>query len=189
MPKLVNYPERQVAIAEAAWRLVLRHGVGGVSVRAVAAEAELATASLRQAFPTQDALLGFCFELAFERAAARIADVPTGGGARERAERTLREVLPLDAERAAEMQVWLSFAAASMADPLLASIYARGHDSLRALCLAVIQALAPEVDAQIEAGRLHALIDGLAMHLLSRRDPNAIEAASQILSAHLDSLG
>ena len=189
MPKLVNYPERQVAIAEAAWRLVLRHGVGGVSVRAVAAEAELATASLRQAFPTQDALLGFCFELAFERAAARIANVPTGRGARERAERTLREVLPLDAERAAEMQVWLSFAAASMADPLLSSIYARGHDSLRELCLAVIQAGVSKVDAQIEAGRLHALIDGLAMHLLSRRHPHAIEAASQILSAHLDSLG
>ncbi|MEO7130226.1 MAG: TetR family transcriptional regulator C-terminal domain-containing protein [Dermatophilaceae bacterium] len=189
MPKLVNYPERQVAIAEAAWRLVLRHGVGGVSVRAVAAEADLATASLRQAFPTQDALLGFCFELVLERAAARITALPAGGDARERAERTLLEVLPLDAERAAEMQVWLSFAGASMTDPLLSSIYARGHDALRELCLAVIQALAPEVDAQIEAGRLHALIDGLAMHLVSRRDPTAIEAAPRILGTHLDSLG
>ncbi|MEO6880840.1 MAG: TetR family transcriptional regulator C-terminal domain-containing protein, partial [Mycobacteriaceae bacterium] len=122
MPKLVDHAERRVAIAEAAWRVVLRHGVAGVSVRTVAGEAGLATASLRQAFPTQDALLTFCFELVLDRAAERIASTEVAGGARERAEQALLQVLPLDEERHAEMQVWLALAAASMAHPRLAPV-------------------------------------------------------------------
>ncbi len=189
MPKLVDHAQRQVAIAEAAWRLVVRHGVSGVSVRAVAAEANLATASLRQAFSTQDALLAFCFELVLERAAERITSLSVQGGVRERAEQTLLEVLPLDQERCAEMQVWLSFAAASLADPRLSSIYLRGHDALRQLCRSVVRTVAPGADEELEAARLHALIDGLAMHLVARGDPAAVDAARVILTTHLDSLG
>ncbi len=189
MPKLVDHAERRVAIAEAAWRIVLRHGVAGVSVRAVAAEADLATASLRQAFPTQGALLTFCFELVFDRAARRITSLTMQGGARERAERTLLEVLPLDRERHAEMQVWLAFAAASLAEPLLAPIYARGHDALRQLCRSVLAPLVPAADADVEAARLHALVDGLAMHLVSRADRVSADTAQVILATHLDALG
>ena len=189
MPKLVNQTERRVAIAEAAWRIALRHGVAGVSVRAVAAEAGLATASLRHAFPTQDALLAFCFELVLERAAARIASSVVRGDARERAEQTLLEVLPLDHERHAEMQVWLAFAVASLAQPLLAPIYARGHDALRQLCRSVVRSLAPGSEVGVEAARLHALLDGLAMHLVARPDPVAADTARAILTTHLNSLG
>lgn len=189
MPKLVDKFERQVRIAEAAWRIVLRDGVAGVSVRAVAAEADLATASLRQAFPTQDALLAFCFELVLSRAAERITLLPVPGDARERAEQTLLEVLPLDAERHAEMQVWLAFTAASLAKPLLEPIYARGHDALRELSRSVIRLLVSGNELEVEAARLHALVDGLAMHLVARADPIAAETARDILTTHLDSLG
>ncbi len=188
MPKLVDHTERRVAIAEAAWRVVLRHGVAGVSVRTVAAEAGLATASLRQAFPTQDALLSFCFELVLDRAAERIASTEMAGGARERAEQALLQVLPLDEERHAEMQVWLAFAAASMAQPRLAPVYARGHDALRRLCRSVVKILAPETDVERESARLHALIDGLAMHLVARGDPAAGDTACAVVAAHLDAL-
>lgn len=188
MPKLVDHTERRVVIAEAAWRVVLRHGVAGVSVRTVAAEAGLATASLRHAFPTQDALLTFCFELVLDRAAQRITSVQVPGGAREHAEQALAQVLPLDQERHAEMQVWLAFAAASMAHPTLAPVYARGHDALRGLCRAVVRSLAPGPDAELESARLHALLDGLSMHLVARGDPTGGDAAQLIVATHLDSL-
>lgn len=192
MPKLVDQTERRLSLAEAAWRIVLRHGVAGVSVRAVATEAGLATASLRQAFPTQDALLAFCFELVLDRAAHRITGLALAGGVRQRAERTLLEVLPLDPERHAEMQVWLAFAAAAMAEPQLAPTYARGHDALGRLCRSVVRSLAAGPDTHaavtVEAARLHALLDGLAMHLVFRAEPAAAASARAVLTAHLDSL-
>lgn len=188
MPKLVDQTARRVAIAEAAWRVVLGHGVAGVSVRTVAAEAGLATASLRHAFPTQDALLTFCFELVLDRAAERITSTGVAGGARERAEQALAQVLPLDAERHAEMQVWLALAAASMAHPTLAPVYARGHDALRALCRTVVRALAPGADVELESARLHALLDGLSMHRIARGEPASGDVVLAIVAAHLDAL-
>lgn len=189
MPKIVDQDERRVAIAKAAWRIVRRDGVDGVSVRAVSAEVGLATASLRAAFPTQVALLAFCFELVLERAAARITSLSAHGSERERAERTLLEVLPLDQERHAEMQVWLAFAAASLTEPQLAPIYARGHEALWQLCRSVVRPLVPRSRLELEANRLHALVDGVAMHLVYQDDPTATETARVVLAAHLDSLG
>ena len=63
MPKLIDHSQREVEVAEAAWRVLRRDGVTSLSVRNVAAEAGLATGSLRRAFPTQDALLAFSLEL------------------------------------------------------------------------------------------------------------------------------
>lgn len=187
----MNHEQRRVDIAEAAWRIVLRQGVAGVTVRSVAAEANLATASLRQAFPTQGALLTFCFDLVLERASARISSLHGAGTVRERARQTLLEVLPLDQQRHAEMQVWLAFATASLAQPQLAPTYARGHDALRQLCRSVLNPLVPSDEVEVEAARLHALLDGLAMHLVTRAGPtrSSTEEAYGILATHLDSLG
>lgn len=189
MPKLIDHAERRVAIAEAAWRVVLRDGVAGVSVRVVAAEAGLATASLRHTFPTQESLLAFCFELVLDRAANRIASIPACGSARAHAEQAVLHVLPLDAERHGEMQVWIAFTAASMVSAALAPVYARGHDDLRELCRSVVSAVAPCADLELESAHLHALIDGLAMHLVSRPQPGAADTAQQVIRAHLNSLG
>lgn len=191
MPKLIDHDERRVEIAEAAWRIVRREGVAAVSVRAVAAETELATASLRRTFPTQSALLTFCFELVVERAATRIgriAQETSQISVRERAERVLLEVLPLDPERHAEMQVWLAFAAAALSNPQLAPTYAQGHDALRELCRAVVASVAPPADPMVEAARLHALVDGLGMHLVASATPGEVTVARQALAIHLDSL-
>lgn len=188
MPKLIDAAERRVAIAEAAWRVLLRDGVAAVSVRAVAAEADLATASLRHIFPTQNALRTFCFELALERATERIAASPLRGTPRQQAEQVVLQVLPLDAQRHAEMQVWIAFAAASMASTELAPVYARGHDDLRQLCRSVVSGIASDAALELQSARLHALLDGLAMHLVSRPDPGAADMARQVVRAHLDSL-
>ncbi|GAA1487885.1 TetR family transcriptional regulator [Brachybacterium sacelli] len=58
MPKLIDHARRREELAEAAWRVLLREGVGRASVRNVAAEAGLTVNSLRHVFSTQDELLG-----------------------------------------------------------------------------------------------------------------------------------
>ena len=59
--------ELALGIAASAVRVLSTRGVGALSVRTVAAEAGLATGSLRRAFPTQDALLVFSLELVSRR--------------------------------------------------------------------------------------------------------------------------
>lgn len=188
MPKLIDHAERRTAIAEAAWRVVLRDGVAGVSVRAVAAEVGLATASLRHTFPTQNSLLTCCFELVLDRATERIRSAAVAGSLREQTEHALLQTLPLDDERLAEMQVWIAFSAAAMVSETLAPIHARGDDALRDLCRSIVAALAPTRDLEVESARLHALLDGLAVHLVSKRTAGSASLARRALSVHLDSL-
>ncbi|MDF2580637.1 MAG: TetR family transcriptional regulator, partial [Microbacterium sp.] len=94
MPRLIDHNDRNDEIAAAAFRVLARDGVAALSVRRVADEAGIATASLRRAFPTQDELRRFCFERLQQDVATRLLAV-TGHG-RERAMQAMRELLPLD---------------------------------------------------------------------------------------------
>ena len=97
MPRLIDHDDRNDEIGAAAFRVLVRDGIAGLSVRKVAEEAEIATASLRRAFPTQDALRRFCFDRIHQSVAARLRAV-TGDG-REKAMQWMRELLPLDDTR------------------------------------------------------------------------------------------
>src|ERR687896_603443 len=111
VPKLVDHEQRREQLAAALWRLVMREGIEAVSVRRVAAEAGCSTGSLRHYFETRSELLAFAMELVVERVSARVASPPAGLDRRAIAESALQQVLPVDAERRAEAQVWLAFPA------------------------------------------------------------------------------
>jgi AcrR family transcriptional regulator len=57
MPKIVDHDEQREKFAEAAMRLIARHGLEGVTMRAVAAEAGLSYGSLFHYFDSKDELL------------------------------------------------------------------------------------------------------------------------------------
>ncbi|MFC5747282.1 TetR/AcrR family transcriptional regulator [Actinomadura rugatobispora] len=189
MPKVVDPAARREEVAAAVWRVVRRDGLDRASVRNVAAEAGLSMGSLRHYFGTQSELLNFTLHLIIERIEARIARIGPEAGPRERAERILGEVLPLDEERAAENQVWLAFNARALVDPELRALCEKAHDVLHAGCRELARALAPGSDVELETDRLHALVDGLAVHAAMRPEratPTRMRAA---LTRHLDALG
>ncbi|WP_432533989.1 TetR/AcrR family transcriptional regulator [Kineococcus arenarius] len=194
MPKLIDHAAREVQIAEAAWRVAVRDGVRAVSVRSVAAEAGLATASLRRAFPTQNALLAYCLELAGRRVRERTAAAAAGLAPREAARAVLRQLLPLDAERRLEMEVFLLIGALALTDADLRPGYDAAHAELAVGCRGIVRALEQVgqaragLDPDLEAARLHALVDGLALHLLRLPDGEDTAWAEGVLDAHLDSL-
>ncbi|SDR82850.1 regulatory protein, tetR family [Friedmanniella luteola] len=108
MPKLVDHEERRRDLARATWRVMTREGVGAVSVRTVAAEAGLSTGALRHYFPDQASLLLFAAEHTVERIGERMAAELAD---RDRApiavvQGLLEQLLPLDAEREAEVAVY-----------------------------------------------------------------------------------
>lgn len=103
------------------------------------------------------------------------------------AERLLHEVLPLDAERRAEMQVWLAFTTRALVEPELRALRDRAHAGLRELCHCAAK-LAGACSPAREAERLHALVDGLALHAVL--DPAVTTPARQIelLAAEFDAI-
>jgi AcrR family transcriptional regulator len=169
VPKVVDHQARRREIAAALWRVVHRDGVTAASVRAVAAESGWSVGALRHYFSTQSELLVFAMEVAAERVRDRLA-ANAAPPSVERVLSTLGEVLPLDAERTTDAQVWLALSTASRSDPTLRRVADEAHRGLRRLAGSAIDQLAEtgllraDLDVESEVDRLHALIDGLAVH-------------------------
>lgn len=171
MPRTIDRDARKAELAEALWRVIVHRGIGAVSVRSVAAEAGVAVGSLRHVFPTRTELLRFSAELMVERATARIRALPAGGDPRDAALDVLRQLLPLTPDSRAELEVNIALIAEAPALPELARIRDAADQALGAACLHLVEDLAgraADADLRREAVRLHALVDGLAIHLLVR---------------------
>ena len=192
MPRVVDPVERREEIAEAVLRVMRRGGLEQASVRNVAREAGLSMGSLRHYFASQSELVVFAFRTVIDRIGSRLAKLATEPDPRRRAERVLGELLPLDDERRAENEVWLAFTSRAMVDPALRALLEEGYDALLAGCAAIVRdlsaaGLAP-TDIRAEAHRLHALLDGLAVHAAMRPDIHTAESLRAAVARHLDAL-
>jgi AcrR family transcriptional regulator len=175
VPKVVDHEERRAELAGAVWRLVMREGIDAASIRRVAAEAGWSAGSLRHYFETQSELLRFAMELVIQRVSERVQAL--GEDAEPRA--LLHQVLPLDDERRAEMQVWLAFTTQALVDPGLGELRDAAHAALRDLCARA----AGEEGAAAES--LHALVDGLALHAVLAPAVTTPERQVELLDAYL----
>lgn len=193
MPHRMDRQAREQAVGEAAWRVVARDGVTRLSVRNVATEAGIATGSLRYLFPTQDALRGYVLDLVRRRVAARVQAIRPEPPLRRAVEERFAQLLPLDCERRVEMEVFLSVGVLALTDLALRPAYERAHHDLREGCRQLLALLAtdpayPALDPDVETPRTHAVLDGLALHLI-RQPPDASSTwATEELARHLDSL-
>lgn len=193
MPQRMDRQAREQAVGEAAWRVVVRDGVTRLSVRNVASEAGIATGSLRYLFPTQDALRGYVLDLVRRRVADRVQAIRPQAPLRRAVETRFAQLLPLDRERRVEMEVFLSVGVLALTDPSLRPAYERAHHDLRRGCRQLLALLATDpaykaLDPDGETARTHALLDGLALHLI-RQPANASSTwATDEFARHLDSL-
>jgi hypothetical protein len=98
----------------------------------------------------------------------------------------------MDADRRAENEVWLAFTARALVDPEFRALREEGHDMLRAGCRRLVRDLVPpdttDEDVDVEAERLHALVDGLAVHAAMRPELNTPERLAAVVARHLDRL-
>jgi DNA-binding transcriptional regulator YbjK len=185
MPKIVNVAERDRIVSEAAWRVMVRDGLTALSVRNVAAEAGLPPSSLRYTFPTQASVRDSAVALLVDRMAARVARHGDHETADDGARAILLELLPLDDERRIEMEVSLALGAMAMTDRALWQAHQRTHLAVREACARALEML--NVDPSEVAGT-HALIDGLALHLVRQSAEIGDAWALDALDAHLKRL-
>ena len=163
-------------------------------MRNVAREAGLSMGSLRHYFSTQSELLCFAMQLVGDRAQARVAALEPVADPRRAAERLLGELVPLDEERRAESEVWLAFTGHALVDPAQRAIHQRIHDQLNGACAIAVTMLADaglaagDLDVALEASRLHALLDGLALHAVMRPEQVPPSRVTAVIARHLDTL-
>ncbi|MGY1601433.1 TetR/AcrR family transcriptional regulator [Geodermatophilus sp. SYSU D00815] len=172
MPRHVDRDRRRDELGDAVWRVVRRDGLAGATVRAVAAEAGTSVGALRHWFTTQSELLTFAMARVGDQVRARIGALDLSGDRWSAVLRLLAELVPVDAQRRAESEVWLAFVAQSQVDPALHALRDRTHEELGLACRAVLGGLADggllraDLDLDLEARRLHALLDGVVLHTL-----------------------
>ncbi|GAA2859108.1 transcriptional regulator [Actinoplanes cyaneus] len=170
MPKTVDHDQRRRELAAAVQRVIARDGVAEVSIRTVAAESGWSSGALRHYFATRDELLVFACEQVIEQVTARIRAMPMDGSAHDVARRVLLETMPADPERHTEAAIAFGFLALGLGDPKIAQVQRLMFGSMFELCLQVVAILAPDADAtrlQGSARRLHAMVDGLTVHVLA----------------------
>ncbi|MGH3022430.1 MAG: TetR/AcrR family transcriptional regulator [Gaiellaceae bacterium] len=190
----IDTDSRRRELGEALWRVVLRDGIEAASVRKVAAEAGLSAGSLRHVFPSQAELLVFAMQLVIDEVTRRVEAVDASGELRDVVERLLQSLLVLDLETRAVFDVWLAFVVRARVDPGLRPLRDETHAQVRGLCRRAVETLQAggraraDLDVSQETERLHALVDGLAMH--ATLDPELTTPARQveILARHLDTL-
>lgn len=196
MPKKIDHHKRKIRIAEATWKVIVNEGIEQASVRKIAKTAGLSTGSLRHYFSSQSELLRFSMEMVsnrvIERAKAR--EFPEGQSPLEFLIEGVYEVLPINEERKIEMEVWLAFSAKVLVDSTLRElsnkVYNDMHQGLKNVIdtLQVLQYAKDGLDFELEVNRLHALVDGMAMHHLLNPEHFTHDKMIQTLEYHLQSL-
>ncbi len=191
MPRTMDTVARKAQLAEAVWRVILDNGIAAVSVRTVADRAGLAVGSLRHVFPTRAELVTFSAELMVQRATERVLAIEPREDPQEYALAILEELLPLKPDSRAELEINLALLAERTAVPELVAVRDEAHRQLAALSARVVELVSGETGTTVaarRAQRLHALVDGLALHLV-HRPPDADPAwAREILRDEIASL-
>lgn len=198
MPRQVDYESRRRRIAEAVCLLADEHGPQGVSMRDVAARAQVSLGAVQRCFRSKEEMLLFAVDHVGERITERVRTRLTASPAQSAATalgHAADEIALLREEHRAEARIWLAFIAQAavsepLADPLRTSYTALQDLLVRLVTEAADSGSADEratpPDPQHEARALLALADGLTTHVLVGHLTAA--EAEEVLHTHLAGL-
>ncbi|MEU8588471.1 TetR/AcrR family transcriptional regulator [Streptomyces sp. NPDC048664] len=195
MPKQVDYENRRRRIAEAVFLLSDEHGPEGVSMRDVAARAQVSLGAVQRCFRSKEEMLLFAVDHVGERITERVRARLAAGPAQSAATalgHAVDEIALLREEHRAEARIWLAFVARAAVDEPLARPLRNSYAALQNLVARLIaeatgtspadEGTAPP-DPQVEARTLLALADGLTSHVLIGH--MTAEEAEEVLHTHL----
>ncbi|MBK1787683.1 TetR/AcrR family transcriptional regulator [Prauserella cavernicola] len=173
MVRTIDQEARRREIVDAVWRILERGGLEDASVRKVAAEAGLATGSVRHFFGTQAELHAFALRSLSERVGERVRRAAAEPDVRTRVVAMLTELMPLRDDTTRELRIWLEFVHRSRFDENLAAIVAEQAAEVRRFLTHVVTGLGelghlcPTADHDEVAAGLNAFVDGLTFELLT----------------------
>ncbi|GMX65356.1 TetR/AcrR family transcriptional regulator [Paenibacillus elgii] len=194
MPKIVDHEKQRHIVAQAALRVIQKFGLEQATVRNIAKEAGLSVGSMRHYFSTQVELFAFCMDLYAQRVQNRVAELTVEKPFLPDLKQLLLQFLPVNEERTKEIEVWFLFNAKVMIYPELKKVSEEMQNGLYRTAEFVIETLVESnlaksgLDAALEAEKLYALVDGLAIHQLMQPGRLSSERMEYLLDQHLSSL-
>lgn len=169
MPRVVDHEERRWEIVLALWLVIAQHGIEGVSLRHVAAEAGVSMGRIQHYFGTKDALvLAGCTALV-DRAYGGYLET-ADAAPRERLLHVMSQQIPRDDAGRTGVSVWYAYVAKSINDAAVRQVLAEARRGAEDECVRLIRADrdTSAEDALTQARRLLALADGLTLRVLVR---------------------
>jgi AcrR family transcriptional regulator len=167
MPRVVDHEERRWEIVFALWLVIAEHGIEGVSLRQVAAEAGVSMGRIQHYFGTKDALvLAGCTALV-DRAHGGYLET-ADAAPRERLLHVVSQQIPQDDAGRMGVSVWYAYVAKSINHVAVRQVLAEARRGAEDECARLIRADGGADDdaALTQARRLLALADGLTLRVL-----------------------
>ena len=170
MPRVVDHEERRWEIVFALWLVIAQHGIEGVSLRQVAAEAGVSMGRIQHYFGTKDALvLAGCTALV-DRAYGGYQET-ADTAPRDRLLYVVSQQIPKDDAGRMGVSVWYAYVAKSINHTAVRQVLAEARRGAEDECARLIRADGgpdgPGDDAALtRARRLLALADGLTLRVL-----------------------
>lgn len=190
MPKIVNHEEKKHLILEIAYRNIQDLGKQGTSVRSIANAAKMTPGQIRYYFPNQSALLSEILNMLTESIESNIKSIFLDRNLplEKRIVDAILLTMPLDKKRTADMIVWLAVQEENNAideNTMSDEIYILVQTSFELLQQA--NKINQSIDKEKAITKLHALIDGLALHKLYQPKQLSNTLVEQIITEEIQS--
>lgn len=183
MAKHADHEKRRAAFAEAAFNILAREGLSGLTVRDVAKEAGFTTGALVHYFPSKSELFVAASEHAALVVRPRMEQEEVTYPGLEGVRQVIYEALPRTPQARALWSVWLVFWDRAKVDPVIGKLarerYAEWHGRLARLFARAQDSgeLSKRADPDLLAQTATLLVDGIAIQAL--RTSARLSAARQ----------
>lgn len=177
--------ERDARVVAAAWRLIAREGIGALTVKALAREADAPPSSMLYTMPTHSVVRERALEAIAPAIRARVGALPAEPAeGPERARMLLEALLPLDAERRLEASVLQVLSASALTEPGLQPIWREVDGTIRDVCAQALRAQGVRGDV-VALDHLHTVMAGLTAQLMNRGEGRPTQWADAVLEREL----
>ncbi|TDM46147.1 TetR/AcrR family transcriptional regulator [Macrococcoides goetzii] len=190
MPKIVNYEEKKNLILETAYHNIQELGKQGTSVRSIASAAKMTPGQIRYYFPNQSALLSEILNMLTESIESNIKTIFMNQKIplEKRIVDAILLTMPLDKKRTADMIVWLAVQEENSTideNTMSDEIYVLVQKSFE--LLHQNNKIKPSIDKEKAITKMHALIDGLALHKLYQPKQLSNTVVEEIITEEIQS--
>lgn len=190
----MNFDERRIEVANAAWRVIIREGLDRTSMRAIAQELGSSTGVVTHYFRDKEALILFALERVFKNVLEEMKDCTQRQQGVDRLEAMLFTALPLENHDKDDWKVWVAFLGYSIGREHLVQKHRKRYDCLRQMltqALADLQTanlLRADLDLTLEANALIALVDGIGTGVVICPEQFSVEQQQYLVRRHINTL-
>lgn len=172
MARQADHNERREIFAAAALRVIMRAGVGGLTVREVAKEAGFTTGALTHYFQSKDQVLIEASEYSAKLVRPKMERSAKDASAVDALRKVIADALPTTVANRGMWRIWVGFWERSSYNPDVARVMRLRYDEWRNRLAVLIRRaqdqgeMPSDFDADLAAQELIALIDGIAVQVL-----------------------